>query len=203
MPQTRNGAIQKVGVQASKNLAVEMLRTTNVLGQSRQMFQKPKDARKKHRDEKHVGHLKKFMETLEKQVYHKARERVNAAGCCEASHTETSIEEGDDGAESPAQDAADSNLSARPSQYSSSDDGGQTGAVPPVEIALDDENDAPGRSSKRQLSLEPPWSMIFGSEGVCLRKSFHGPHVEDAEIAAEACINFSVAQHAVNQANHI
>jgi len=69
MPQTRQGAIQKVGVQASKNLAVEMLRTTNVFGQSCQMFQKPKDARKKHRDEKHVGHLEKFMETLEKQVY--------------------------------------------------------------------------------------------------------------------------------------
>ena len=125
-----------------------MLRTTNVFGQSRQMFQKPKDARKKHRDEKHVGHLEKFMETLEKQVYITKQEkgwrlrgrrsahsagtsRSQRTGCCEASHTETPIEEGDDGAESPAQDAADSNLSARPSQYSSSDDGGQDGCSTP------------------------------------------------------------------------
>ena len=202
LPQTRQGAIQKVGVQASKNLAVEMLRNYQCfLVNHVRCFQKPKDARKKHRDEKHVGHLEKFMETLEKQVYITKQEkgwrlrgrrsahsagtsRSQRTGCCEASHTETPIEEGDDGAESPAQDCRRQQSILRGQANTLLQTMvGKTGAVPPVEIALDDENDATWSLLQATTLLGNhlgPWFLAV-KESVC-GKAFHGPRVEDAEI---------------------
>ena len=148
MPQTRKGAIQKVGVQASKNLAVEMLRTTNVLGQSRQLFQTPKDARKKHRDEKYMLAISKSswrrrlwrnksitirVNAARKEIRPQRRDtQVPMHGLLRSqSHRDLDRGRRRRSREPSTGCRRQQSISARASQYSSSDDGGQDGCSTP------------------------------------------------------------------------